>query len=154
MRLSRFACSASVGEQARTLKKKLAAVGLPWMNNPSHIVPLFVADPVRCKVMSDRLLNNMAARSSRSTIRPCRAAASGGLTPTPQRSDADMDHLCTLLAEVARTRNVDNAKIGYQRQLTRYHAMPPRSEPSLSSVSRCLIGYLFFSEARRPSPKG
>ena len=46
-----------------------------------------------------------------------------GLTPTPQRSDADMDHLCTLLAEVARTRNVDNVKIGYQRQLTRYHAI-------------------------------
>jgi hypothetical protein len=43
-RLSRIACGASVGGRARTLKKKLAAVGLPLMNNPSHIVPVFVAD--------------------------------------------------------------------------------------------------------------
>ena len=125
------------------------------MNNPSHIVPVFVADPVRCKVMSDRLLKQHG-----SYIQPINyptvplGSERLGLTPTPQRSDADMDHLCTLLAEVGRTPNVDNAKIGYQRQLTRYHAMPPRSEPSMSSVSRRLAGYPFFSEARRPSAKG
>jgi hypothetical protein len=30
-----------------------------------------------------------------------------------------MDHLGTLLAEAGLTPNVDNAKIGYERQLTR-----------------------------------
>jgi len=117
-RRSRIVCGANTGERARTLKKKLAAVGLRLMNNPSHIVPVFVADAVRCKVMSDRLLKQHG-----SYIQPINYRALGierlRLTPTPQRPDADMDHLGTLLAEAGLTPNVDNAKIGYERQLTR-----------------------------------
>jgi 5-aminolevulinate synthase len=88
-------------ERARTLKKRLAAIGLPLMNNPSHIVPVFVGDPVRCKVMSDRLL-----KQYRIYIQPInyptvpRGSERLRLTPTPQHSDADMDHLCAALAEL------------------------------------------------------
>ena len=32
-------------ERGRTLKQKLAAAGLPVMDNPSHIVPVWVGDP-------------------------------------------------------------------------------------------------------------
>jgi len=88
-------------ERARTLKKKLAAVGLPLMNNPSHIVPVFVGDALRCKVVSDRLLKHSGIY-----IQPInyptvpRGTERLRLTPTPQHSDADMDHLCIALAEV------------------------------------------------------
>jgi hypothetical protein len=43
-------------ERARTLKRRLIAAGLPVMDNPSHIVPVFVGDPVRCKAITDTLL--------------------------------------------------------------------------------------------------
>jgi 5-aminolevulinate synthase len=92
---------ARLQERARTLKKRLAAIGLPLMNNPSHIVPLFVGDPVRCKVISDRLLKQYGIY-----IQPINypTVPRGGerlrLTPTPQHSDADMDHLCASLAEL------------------------------------------------------
>jgi 5-aminolevulinate synthase len=88
-------------ERARTLKKKLAAVGLPLMNNPSHIVPVFVGDALRCKVVSDRLLKHYGIY-----IQPInyptvpRGTERLRLTPTPQHSDADMDQLCTSLAQV------------------------------------------------------
>src|SRR5690606_35992744 len=43
-------------ERARTVKGRLIAAGLPVVAGPSHIVPLLVGDPVRCKSLADRLL--------------------------------------------------------------------------------------------------
>ncbi|HUS53807.1 MAG TPA: 5-aminolevulinate synthase [Thermohalobaculum sp.] len=43
-------------DRARALKAALAEIGLPVIDNPSHIVPILVGDPVVCKALSDRLL--------------------------------------------------------------------------------------------------
>ncbi len=45
-------------QQARAarLKRLLGEAGLPVMPSPSHIVPVLVGDPVRCKAASDLLL--------------------------------------------------------------------------------------------------
>jgi 5-aminolevulinate synthase len=43
-------------ERARALKAALAGIGMPVIDNPSHIVPVHVGDPVICKALSDRLL--------------------------------------------------------------------------------------------------
>ena len=88
-------------ERARTLKKRLTAAGLPVMDNPAHIVPVFVGDPVRCKAVTDTLLERY-----RIYVQPInyptvpRGTERLRLTPTPQHSDADMDHLCNSLAEL------------------------------------------------------
>lgn len=42
--------------KASMLKQKMLDAGLPVMTNDSHIVPLLVADPERCKALSDILL--------------------------------------------------------------------------------------------------
>jgi 5-aminolevulinate synthase len=41
---------------ARVLKDRLKALGLPFIDHGSHIVPVIVGDPVHCKAISDRLL--------------------------------------------------------------------------------------------------
>jgi 5-aminolevulinate synthase len=43
-------------DRAARLKSLLADAGLPVMNSSTHIVPVMVGDPVRCKKMSDILL--------------------------------------------------------------------------------------------------
>ncbi len=88
-------------ERARTLKKRLHAAGLPVMDNPAHIVPVFVGDPVRCKAVSDTLLERYGIY-----VQPInyptvpRGTERLRLTPTPQHSDADMDHLVASLSEL------------------------------------------------------
>lgn len=42
--------------KAALLKAKFKESGLPVMDSPSHIVPLLVGDPERCKALSDTLL--------------------------------------------------------------------------------------------------
>jgi 5-aminolevulinate synthase len=85
-------------ERARALKGKLKLAGLPVMDNPSHIVPLLVGDPVLTKRITDALLERFAIY-----VQPInyptvpRGTERLRLTPTPQHSDADIDRLVAAL---------------------------------------------------------
>jgi len=45
-------------DHARILKMRLRGLGLPIIDHGSHIVPVHVGDPVKCKMISDRLLSD------------------------------------------------------------------------------------------------
>ncbi len=45
-------------KHARILKDRLIALGMPVDDHGSHIVPVHVGDPVKCKMLSDRLLED------------------------------------------------------------------------------------------------
>lgn len=45
-------------QAAKTLKARFRAMGLPVTDHGTHIVPVHVGDPVKCKMLSDRLLND------------------------------------------------------------------------------------------------
>ena len=86
-------------ERARTLKARLTARGLPVMDNPSHIVPVMVGDPVHCKRVTDALLAHYGIY-----VQPInyptvsRGTERIRLTPTPLHTDEHMDWLETALA--------------------------------------------------------
>ena len=42
-------------ERVAEMKARLTAIGLPVMPSKSHIVPVFVGDPVKVKTLTDRL---------------------------------------------------------------------------------------------------
>jgi 5-aminolevulinate synthase len=44
--------------QAAALKLRLGGLGLPIIDHGSHIVPVHVGDPIHCKMLSDRLLED------------------------------------------------------------------------------------------------
>ena len=86
-------------ERARTVKRRLQAADLPVISGPSHIVPVLVADPVRCKALSDVLLYNHGIY-----VQPInyptvpRGTERLRLTPTPMHTDADVDRLVAALS--------------------------------------------------------
>jgi 5-aminolevulinate synthase len=90
-------------ERVRALKGRLQVAGLPVMDNPSHIVPILVGDPVLAKRITDALLERFAIY-----VQPInyptvpRGTERLRLTPSPQHSDADMEWLFAALGTLWR----------------------------------------------------
>ena len=90
-------------ERAARLKRRFTEAGLPVMPSVSHIVPVLVGDPRRCKEASDQLLENFGIY-----VQPinyptvARGTERLRFTPTPLHSDVDMDHLLGAMTEVWR----------------------------------------------------
>ena len=88
-------------ERAATVRCRLDAIGVPHLDNPSHIVPVMVRDPVVCKEISDLLLDQYGIY-----VQPInyptvpRGTERLRLTPGPLHSDADIDHLVFALGEI------------------------------------------------------
>ena len=88
-------------DRAAYTKAALAAARLPVMVSHSHIVPLFVGDPERCKAASDLLLTEHGIY-----IQPInyptvpRETERLRITPTPWHDDRLIDQLVESLADV------------------------------------------------------
>ena len=87
--------------QVAKLRAALNQNGVPHLDNPSHIVPVLVGDPVQCKAISDRLLEEFAVY-----VQPInyptvpRGTERLRITPSPLHTDADIDHLVAALSRI------------------------------------------------------
>jgi 5-aminolevulinate synthase len=85
----------------RVVRAKLAEIGIPTLDNPSHIVPIMVGDPVKCKEISDWLMANHGIY-----VQPInyptvpKGSERLRITPSPVHSDADIDRLVTALCDI------------------------------------------------------
>lgn len=88
-------------ERVAKVRAKLASTGIPTLDNPSHIVPVMVKDPVKCKWISDWLLENHGIY-----VQPInyptvpKGTERLRLTPSPVHSDDDIDRLVQALSEI------------------------------------------------------
>lgn len=80
------------------VRAQLDALGIPHVQNPSHIIPVMVGDPVKCKFISDVLLKDYGIY-----IQPInyptvpKGTERLRITPSPVHSAADIQHLTQAL---------------------------------------------------------
>jgi len=92
---------ARLKERVRKVKGLMGDSRLPVMENPSHIVPVMVGDPVHCKAVTDTLLNR-----HRIYVQPInyptvpRGTERMRFTPSPVHSDAHIADLIAALEEL------------------------------------------------------
>jgi len=80
------------------LRKRLSAQGIPHMANPSHIIPVMIKDPVKCRMLADILMRDWGIY-----VQPInyptvpKGTERLRFTPGPLHTEADIDHLMDAL---------------------------------------------------------
>ncbi len=88
-------------DRVARLRARLDAQGIPHIPNDSHIIPVMICDPVKCRMISDILLNDWGIY-----VQPInyptvpKGTERLRITPGPLHSDADIDHLVDALTSL------------------------------------------------------
>jgi 5-aminolevulinate synthase len=88
-------------ERVATVRRKLHAMGIPMIENPSHIIPVMVGDPRKAKMISDWLMDNHGIY-----VQPInyptvpKGTERLRITPSPVHTDDDIDKLVNALSEI------------------------------------------------------
>ena len=85
--------------KVKEIRRRLDQLAIPHLANDSHIIPVMVGDPIKCKFISDLLLNEYGIY-----IQPINypTVPKGGerlrITPSSVHSDQDLEHLVSALS--------------------------------------------------------
>ena len=89
--------------QVATVRAALDRAGIPHMPNDSHIIPVMIGDPVKCRMVSEMLMDDWGIY-----VQPInyptvpRGTERLRITPSPLHGDGDIDRLVTALTSLWR----------------------------------------------------
>ncbi|MDP2084679.1 MAG: 5-aminolevulinate synthase [Gemmobacter sp.] len=90
-------------QKVAEVRRRLDAIGIPHMPNDSHIIPVMIGDPVKCRMISDILLADWGIY-----VQPINypTVAKGTerlrITPGPLHTSSDIDRLVSALSALWR----------------------------------------------------
>ena len=90
-------------DRVAALRARLDQLGIPHMANDSHIVPVMIGDPVKCRQISDILMDDWGIY-----VQPInyptvpKGTERLRITPSPYHTDADIDRLVQALGALWR----------------------------------------------------
>ncbi len=88
-------------DRVAQVRRRLAAIGIPTLANPSHIIPVMVGDAHKCKRISDWLLEHHGIYVQPINYPTVPVGTERlRITPSPVHSAADVDRLVTALSEI------------------------------------------------------
>ncbi|MEM6373302.1 MAG: 5-aminolevulinate synthase [Pseudomonadota bacterium] len=88
-------------ERVAYLRKRLDQEGIPHLENPSHIIPVMIKDPVKCRMLSDYLMQRYGIY-----VQPInyptvpKGTERLRFTPSPLHSIEDIEHLVYALKDL------------------------------------------------------
>ncbi|MDM7957678.1 5-aminolevulinate synthase [Blastomonas sp.] len=88
-------------DRVAKVRKRLDLMGITHLDNPSHIIPVMVGDPHKCKRISDWLMDNHGIY-----VQPInyptvpKDTERLRITPSPVHSDGDIDKLIHALSDI------------------------------------------------------
>ena len=88
-------------DRVATVRRRLNALGIPHLPNPSHIIPVMVGDAKKAKMISDWLMDNHGIY-----VQPInyptvpRGTERLRVTPSPVHTDGDIDRLIHALSDI------------------------------------------------------
>jgi len=88
-------------DRVAQVRRRLDALGIPTLDNPSHIIPIMVGDAHKCKRISDWLLEHHGIYLQPINYPTVPVGTERlRLTPSPVHTDADIDKLVSSLSEI------------------------------------------------------
>ena len=83
------------------VRRKLDAIGIPTLDNPSHIIPVMVGDARKAKRISDWLMEHHGIYVQPINYPTVPVGTERlRITPSPVHSDADVERLVAALSEI------------------------------------------------------
>ncbi|MEM6312081.1 MAG: 5-aminolevulinate synthase [Pseudomonadota bacterium] len=88
-------------ERVAYLRKRLDQEGIPHLENPSHIIPVMIKDPIKCRMLSDYLMQRYGIY-----VQPInyptvpKGTERLRFTPSPLHSIEDIEHLVYALKDL------------------------------------------------------
>jgi 5-aminolevulinate synthase len=138
-------------QRVATVRERMDELGLPHLDNPSHIIPLMVGEATLCKQVCDMLLDRYDIYVQPINYPTVPVGTERlRITPSPLHSEGDIDHLINALDEIWTELRLDRRAPGGSDDDSLPAIDPALAEKSRRAPARSYAGAALFESPEEP----